>query len=117
MTTNEECKLSGPTDWERWRRQFQLTARAADLWDIVQGLEDPIRKPAEPNINSYPRSAATAPPAQTRSQSQAADDSHSTVQQELQSGPVKFAHLMNADQKFFIAVISIYENKLKVYNI
>ena len=113
---NEECKLSDLTDWEHWRRQFQSMARAADLWNIVQELKDSIQKSAESNINSYSCSAATASPAQMHSQSQAADDSHSTVQQELQSGPVEFAHLMNAGQKSFTAAISMYKNKLKAYN-
>jgi len=79
-------------------------------YTVVQELEDPIRKPIKPIISSYPRSATAA---QTRSQSQAADDSKSTVQQELQPGPVEFAHLTTAGQKSFTAAISIYENDLK----
>jgi hypothetical protein len=118
MSTTEECKLNSPLDWERWRRQFQSTARAADLWEVVQGLEAPIQRPAEPNINSYPRS--TAP--QTRSQSRAAaadgqtDDSQSTVQQEPQPGPVEFANLTAAGQTSYTTAISLYERKLKAYN-
>src|SRR5437667_2401027 len=105
MSTNE-CQLNTPADWESWKEEFQSMAMAADLWEIVQGREIRIQKPVEPNINSYPRTAAAA---QTRSQSQAADsqataaeDSQSTVQQ---SGPVEFAHLTTAGQKSYSAAL------------
>src|SRR5439155_26026378 len=87
MPTTNECQLNTPADWELWKEEFQFMAMAADLWEIVQGREIRIQKPVEPNINSYLCSAA---PAQTRSQSQAAEDSQSTVQQEIQ-GPIDFA--------------------------
>ncbi len=112
MSTHE-TKLDSPADWERWRRQFQSLARAADLWRVVQGLQTPIEMPVEPNMTSYPHST---PALQTRSQSQAAEDSQSTVQQENQLGPVEFAHLTPAGQKSFQIAMSLYENKMKAYN-
>jgi hypothetical protein len=72
--STKECKLESPTDWECWRWQFQMTARATDLWEVVQGLEDPIWKPAEPDINSYPLTAVVA-----QMCAQAAEDSQSTI--------------------------------------
>ncbi len=118
MSAYEECKLNTSADWEDWRRHFQSTARSFDLWDVVQRQEAPIRKPAEPNLASYPLTVPLA--AQTRAQSQAAnqgtEDTQSTVQQEPQ-GPIEFAHLTAAGQKSFTAASSIYENKLKAYNI
>jgi hypothetical protein len=119
MSQNNECKLNSQKDWERWNRQFQSTAVAADLWDVIKGREDPIRKPIKPNISSFPRSAASATPAQTRSQSQGigaaqvAEDSQATVQQDE---PVEFADLTTAGQKSFTTAITMYENDLKAYN-
>ena len=78
MATTEDCKLNGQRDWERWNRQFQSSAVAADLWDMIKGREDSIQKPIKPKINSFPRSNAIV---QTRSRSranQAAEDSQET---------------------------------------
>ena len=119
MSTNQECKLNSQLDWECWRWQFQLTARAADLWNLIQRLEASIQKLAEPNINSYSCSASAPPPVQTCSQSQTdnqtTEDFQSTVQQEPQ-GPVEFAHLTTTGQKSYTTAILMYENKLKAYN-
>src|SRR4051812_30643759 len=113
MSSNEDCKLNSPKDWERWNRQFKSTAVAADLWDVLQGLESPIQKPLKPDINSFPR---TTPPISTRSQSQAAsgqatDDSQGTVQQEEPAQvQAQYADLTSAGQNAFKAALTIYEN-------
>ena len=53
---------------------------------------------------------------QADSQATAAEDSQLTVQQASHTGPVEFAHLSTAGQKSYSAALTIYENKLKIYN-
>jgi hypothetical protein len=38
MSTNN-CKLNSSKDWKHWNWQFKLMTVAADLWDVIQGLE------------------------------------------------------------------------------
>ena len=89
-------------------------AVAADLWNVLQGLEASMQKPIKSRINIYSHMPVTV---QTHSQSQAADDSQLNVQQDSQTGLMKYANLMNAGQKSFTAAITMYENDLKTYNL
>jgi hypothetical protein len=113
MSSNEECKLNSQRDWERWNRQFQSSAVAADLWDLIKGQENPIQKPIEPNINSFPRSTTAQTRSQSQANNQAAEESPSTVQQE---DPIDFLDLSANGQKAFTAATTIYENRLRAYN-
>ncbi len=116
MSTNN-FKLNSLKDWEQWDWQFTSTAIAADLWEMIQGQEASIQKPIESKIDSYLTSTAVAA-LQTHSQSQttATEDSQSMIQQVSQQKSVEFINLSTTDQKFYLVILIIYKNKLKVYN-
>ena len=96
-----DCKLNSPKDWEQWNQQFTLTMIVADLWEVVESLEAPKQKPVESEISSYPSSTQSS--TQTQSQTASKDS-------------VDFANLLTENQKFYISVIMLYKNKLKIYN-
>ena len=90
----------------------------ADIWRIVQDHKIQIQKLVESNIEFFSLTSAAAAAAVTHSQSQAAD-SQATVAEDStvhQSKSVEFAHLITANQKIYTTALTIYKNKLRIYN-
>ena len=91
----------------------------ADIWKIIQDHKIQIQKSVESNIKFFSLISAAAAAAVTHSQLQTADFQATVAEDSTvhQSESVEFAHLTTADQKIYTTALTIYENKLRTYNL